>query len=138
MAKMTIRVDEDGTLVIGEVFSGAYLETSEGNRVGFCMRDDTIEFNIWPKGSKVSKSRWFRVNMQTEEVDEMALGKDDRRAKAKLLTNMIIDDLHQRHHIQFGGKLDHTGRDMVSEKVVEPFLRALDEESKTDCGGSDG
>ncbi len=63
-----VNVDRDA-LVISEVFSGAYLETSEGNRIGFCMRDDTIEFNVIPKGS--DKTQWYRVNMQTLEVEKM-------------------------------------------------------------------
>jgi hypothetical protein len=67
---MKITTDEDsGAIVIGEVFSGAFIETSEGNRIGFCLRDDTIEFNVLPKGSL--ESRWHRVNMQTLEVEDM-------------------------------------------------------------------
>lgn len=69
---MKIEVDYDNEgrgLVIKEVFSGAYIETEEGNRIGFCMRDDTVEFNILPKGSK--RSQWYRVNMQTLEVEKM-------------------------------------------------------------------
>ena len=58
---MRVKVSEDGTLIIGEVFSGAYLETSEGNRVGFCMRDDTVEINILPKAGG---SQWIRIDMQ--------------------------------------------------------------------------
>ena len=68
---MKITTDEDGGIVIGEVFSGAYIETREGNRIGFCLRDDTIEFNVLPKGSK--KFQWYRVNMQTLEVEKMEL-----------------------------------------------------------------
>lgn len=59
----------DRGMVIKEVYSGAYIETSEGNRIGFCMRDDTIEFNVLPKDS--DKSQWYRVNMQTLEVEKM-------------------------------------------------------------------
>ena len=59
----------DPGLVITEVFSGAFIETSEGNRIGFCMRDDTVEFNVLPKGS--DRSQWYRVNMQTLEVEKM-------------------------------------------------------------------
>ena len=69
---MKITTDEDGAIVIGEVFSGAYIETSEGNRIGFCLRDDTIEFNVMPKDSKEKDCRWFRVNMQTREVEDMS------------------------------------------------------------------
>jgi hypothetical protein len=68
---MKIDVDwDDHAQVIKEVFSGAYIETAEGNRIGFCMRDDTVEFNVLPKGS--DKSQWYRVNMQTLEVEKMS------------------------------------------------------------------
>jgi hypothetical protein len=67
---MKIEVDHDEMCpVIKEVYSGAFLETSEQNRIGFCMRDDTVEFNVIPHGS--GKSQWFRVNMQTLEVEKM-------------------------------------------------------------------
>jgi len=132
--QMKISVDEDGTLVIGEVFSGAYLETTEGNRIGFCMRDDTIEFGVLPKEQDERGAQWYRVNMQTSEVEKMGQ-EDSHRKRAVELTNAIIAELRYRH-IQFDGKLTHTGRDMVAEKVVEPFLRALDEPEKNDGGGS--
>ena len=61
--------EADGAIVISEVFSGAYIETAEGNRIGFCLRDDTIEFNVLPNGTDVSQ--WYRVNMQTLEVEKM-------------------------------------------------------------------
>ena len=60
--------EEDSGLVIKEVYSGAYIETREGNRIGFCMRDDTIEFNVLPKDGK---SKWFRIDMQNLTVDPM-------------------------------------------------------------------
>ena len=58
---MKITTSDDGSIIIGEVFSGAYLETSEGNRIGFCMRDDTVEMNILPKSGG---SQWIRIDMQ--------------------------------------------------------------------------
>ena len=58
---MRLTTSEDGTIVISEVFSGAYLETTEGNRIGFCMRDDTVEINILPKDGG---SQWIRIDMQ--------------------------------------------------------------------------
>ena len=105
---MKLTVDEDGRLVIGEVYSGAYIETAEGNRIGFCLRDDTIEFSILPKDS-VESCRWFRVNMQTREVEKMEFNlnptsEDQLRAQAISLTNAIIDDLNKDHSIQFEGK----------------------------------
>jgi len=65
---MKIDYDKNATPIIKEVFSGAYLETAEGNRVGFCMRDDTIELNVLPKSGG---SKWFRIDMQGIEVNEM-------------------------------------------------------------------
>ncbi len=126
MAQVKIRVDEDGHLVLGEVFSGAFIETSEGNRIGFCLRDDTIEFNVLPKESDEKDCRWYRVNMQTREVEKMEVRPEEYfRVTALELTNAIIEDLMDSHHIKFEGRLTHTGRDMVSEKIVEPFLRKL-------------
>lgn len=67
---MKIETDADGVRpVLKEVYNGAYIETEEGNRIGFCMRDDTVEFNVIPHGA--GKSQWFRVNMQTLEVEKM-------------------------------------------------------------------
>lgn len=75
---MKISISEDGELVISQVFCGAYLETSEGNRIGFCMRDDTIELSVWPKGYE-GPPIWHRVNMQTKKVESMtAVGGDVR------------------------------------------------------------
>ena len=68
---MRIDVTEDGELCICEVFDGAYIETIEGNRLGFCLRDDTVEINVLPASGG---SRRFRVNMDTLKVDAM----DDR------------------------------------------------------------
>ncbi len=69
---MKIEVDHDGVdrfMVLKEVFSGVMMETSEGNRVGLCMRGDTIEFNVIP--AEGGRSRWFQINMQTLEVRPM-------------------------------------------------------------------
>ena len=66
---MKIEHDEiENTQVIKEVYSGAFIETREGNRIGFCMRDDTIEFNVLPKDGG---SQWFRIDMQNLTVDPM-------------------------------------------------------------------
>lgn len=65
---MEVDTAEDGTPIIKKVYSGAFIETSEGNRIGFCMRDDTIEFNILPISGG---AKWFRVDMQNLRVDPM-------------------------------------------------------------------
>lgn len=66
---MKVTKDSEGTPIIGEVFSGAYIETSEGNRIGFCLRDDTVEINVLGKGDNAQA--WHRVNMQTLTIDAM-------------------------------------------------------------------
>lgn len=71
---MKIEVDaRDPCLVIKEVYSGAFIETSEGHRIGFCMRDDTIEINVLPKGREY-RNRWFRVDMQNLDIVPMQGG----------------------------------------------------------------
>lgn len=66
---MKITVDEHREIVLKEVFSGVGLETSEGNAIGVCMRDDTFEINVIPKGSE--KRNWWRVNMQKGTIEKM-------------------------------------------------------------------
>ncbi len=51
--------------VIQNVYCNTVLETAEGNQVAICMRDDTIEFNI------LKFDKWYRINMQTGEVNRM-------------------------------------------------------------------
>jgi len=60
-------VSESDCLVITEAYSGVLLRTEEGNELGICMRDDTFEFNVMPKGS--TEHKWFRINMQTRTVE---------------------------------------------------------------------
>ena len=76
---MRIDVDHDERcLVIKEVFSGAFIETREGNRIGFCLRDGTVELNILPKNGG---SCWFRIDMQNLSISPMQ-GSTDREASA--------------------------------------------------------
>jgi len=60
---MKIDVDYDSKdrgLVLKEIY----------NRIGICMRDDTFEFNVLPKGAE--GNAWHRINMQTREVEKEA------------------------------------------------------------------
>ena len=66
---MKIELDDQGHIVLKEVYSGIMLETSEGNRLGICMRDDTFEINVLPKG--VIEHNWQRVNMKTGNITRM-------------------------------------------------------------------
>lgn len=63
---MKIEIDEDYTMVLKEVFNSIVLETSEGNRLAICMRDDTFEMTI--PGSE----KWFRANIKNGTIEEIA------------------------------------------------------------------
>jgi len=43
------------------------METQEGNQIGVCMRDDTLEINVCPDG--IDSGNWWRVNMQTGIIE---------------------------------------------------------------------
>lgn len=64
---MKFKVRDDYSVVFEEVYGGFTLRTSEGNEIHICMRDDTFEFNIMPKGA--TEYNWKRINMQTGEVE---------------------------------------------------------------------
>lgn len=66
---MKIDIDQYNNLRLKEVFSGILLETEEGNQIGICMRDDTLEINVCPAGQDTNN--WWRVNMQTGEIEKM-------------------------------------------------------------------
>ena len=70
---MKIEISEYGAFVLKEVFNGIMLDTKEGNQIGICMRDDTLEINVLPKGyiEDYSDSNWYRVNMQEGTIDLM-------------------------------------------------------------------
>ena len=63
---MKIETDQERNIVLKEVYSGVLMETSEGNRIGVCMRDDSFEINVLPKGETAHK--WFRVDMAKREI----------------------------------------------------------------------
>lgn len=42
---MKIETDENGNIIIKEIYSGIGLETSDGETMGICMRDSGFEFN---------------------------------------------------------------------------------------------
>ena len=64
---------ESGYLVLEEIYSGVLLRTSEGNEIGICMRDDTFEINVIPKGetSDPLYRNWHRVDMKKGTVEKM-------------------------------------------------------------------
>lgn len=70
--KIIAEPQEGGTLVVTECFSGVLLRTEEGNQIGVCMRDDTLEINVMPEGKHTGN--WWRVNMQTGQIEKEPTG----------------------------------------------------------------
>ncbi len=65
---MKIDVDEEGTLILKEVYNSIILETSEGNRFVVCMRDDTFEMKVLTEDWK--NDIWYRANIETRKIEE--------------------------------------------------------------------
>ena len=63
-------VEENGETTMLEVYSGVKLETSEGNCIGVCMRDDTFEISMF-KNNKAYPISWHRVNFETKTIEPM-------------------------------------------------------------------
>jgi len=61
---MKIDVDEQGNIVLKEIYNSAILETAEGNKFAICMRDDTVEMTV------VGSDRWYKANMQDGSIEE--------------------------------------------------------------------
>lgn len=66
--RFVLETNEHGEPIIKELYSGLIMETSEGNRIGICMRDDTFEIHVMPKNEP---SKWFRINMEELTVEAM-------------------------------------------------------------------
>ena len=66
---MKIEVNGNCGLVLKEVFSGVQLETEEGNRLGVCMRDNSFDICVMPRG-KFPKI-WFRVDMEKCSIERV-------------------------------------------------------------------
>lgn len=71
--RAVIEVGEDHTIILKEVYSGIRLETRDGNAIGVCMRDDTLEIRVIPKGC-TDHANWWRVNMQAGTIEKMGAG----------------------------------------------------------------
>ena len=67
---MKISVNENCEMILEEVYSGIGLRTEEGNMIGVCMRDDTLEINVLPKDNN-GINNWWRVNMQSGTIEKM-------------------------------------------------------------------
>lgn len=59
---MKVSADNHGNIILKEVFNSLILETSEGNQLAICMRDDTFEMKL------VGTDNWHRVDIPTGDV----------------------------------------------------------------------
>ena len=63
---MKVEVSEYGQhLVLKEVYDGVVFETSEGNQIAVCMRDDTIELSV------VGSDKWYRADVEDGSFREL-------------------------------------------------------------------
>ena len=67
---MEIDIDQHNNLRLKEIYNGILLETQEGNQIGICMRDDTLEINVCPGGKNTDN--WWRVNMQIGIIEQQS------------------------------------------------------------------
>lgn len=88
---MKIRVAEDRTIVLEEVYSGVALRTSDGNELGICMRDDTFEINVMPGGRHTQN--WWRVNMQDGSIASMSISPFQRPCATEQATDLLAEDV---------------------------------------------
>lgn len=91
---MKIEVNEDMAIVLKEVFSGVLMEQPDGNQLGICMRDDTFEINVCPKGE--DKKWWFRVDFKEGKVFYQGIydGKDHGLVEGPLVTRLENFEVH--------------------------------------------
>lgn len=74
---MEIGITQHGQFVLRKVYPGVLLETSEGNQICVCMRDDTFEINVLKIGiDGVSSDTWYRANMQIGTIEKMSCEQD--------------------------------------------------------------
>ena len=62
---MKVDVDEQGNIVLKEIYNSVILETEEGNQFAICMRDDTVEMTV------VGSQQWYKANMQEGHIEEL-------------------------------------------------------------------
>ena len=62
---MKVDVDEQGNIVLKEIYNSVILETAEGNQFAICMRDDTVEMTV------IGSQQWYRANIQEGNIEEL-------------------------------------------------------------------
>ena len=80
---MEIDIEEDYTQILRKVYNPIGLETSEGNKMYVCMRDDTFEFTVVPKGGKYKRT--FRIIMDENNIEFMKETEQKQKSKVKII-----------------------------------------------------
>jgi hypothetical protein len=63
---MKLEANENGEIILKEVFSGVGLQTTEGDTFGICMRDFGFEFNY---GGKRYKAEYGEVSCMSQPTE---------------------------------------------------------------------
>lgn len=67
---MKMNVDEDGDIILTEVYSGIGLKTNDGEFMGICMRDSGFEFNY--------EGTWFEAKQGViRHLDPLSRSRDN-------------------------------------------------------------
>jgi len=62
---MKIEADQNGNLVVKEVFNSLIMETVEGNQIAVCMRDDTFELSV------IGSDDWYRADIESGTFEKV-------------------------------------------------------------------
>lgn len=108
---MKIEVNAFGMIQFLEVYAGITFKTDEGNELGVCMRDDTLELNIMPKG--IVSNNWWRVDM-------------NRGIIIKQSGLCITEDLPTPWHYHHMCRNDHVEIGHKEDTVQCPLCMAID------------
>lgn len=91
---MKIRADQEGNLVLEEVYNGVLLRTDEGDSIGVCMRDGTFEITLCPVGKDAGT---WRVNMAERKIEPMKTETLDSRIKRTIASYLYLWDKYGHH-----------------------------------------
>lgn len=64
---MRVDVDEQGNLLLKEIYCNTILQTAEGNQLSVCMRDDSFELCV------VNTGKIVRINPINGEIETWKL-----------------------------------------------------------------
>ena len=76
---MKIQVDEDGELLLTEVFSGVGFKTKDGESFGICMRDSGFEFNYMGTWYEAKNGVVKKMHLSTSTVDKKNSQNNEQR-----------------------------------------------------------